>query len=117
MEMGAQTVQAKPVEKKVGALSVTVSTAPESAKLGDNTLRIRVKDSAGQPVTDAVVSLEYTMDMPGMMIDKAEAKHVGNGVYEAPVRFTMAGPWGVTVSIRRAGQPEVRERFTVGVSQ
>jgi len=117
MEMGAQTAQAKPVEKKVGALSVTVSTAPESAKLGDNTLRIEVKDSAGQPVTDAAVSLEYTMDMPGMLIDKAAAKHVGSGVYESSVRFTMAGPWGVTVSIRRAGQPEVRERFALSVGQ
>jgi hypothetical protein len=76
-----------------------------------------VKDSGGQPVTDAVVSLEYTMDMPGMMIDKAEAKHTGDGVYEAPVRFTMAGPWGVTVSIQRPGQAEARERFTVSVGQ
>ena len=117
MEMGAQTAQAKPVEKKVGALSVTVSTSPESAKLGDNTLRIQVKDSAGKPVADAAVSLEYTMDMPGMMIDKADTKHVGGGIYEAPVRFSMAGPWGVTVSIRRPGQVEARERFTVSVVQ
>jgi Cu(I)/Ag(I) efflux system membrane fusion protein len=117
MEMGAQTAQAKPTEKKVGTLAVTVSTAPDKAKLGDNTLRIRVKDSGGQPVTDAVVSLEYTMDMPGTMIDKAEAKHTGDGVYEAPVRFTMAGPWGVTVSIQRPGQAEARERFTVSVGQ
>src|SRR5215510_7490585 len=117
MEMGAQTAQAKPTEKKVDALSVTVSTAPESAKLGDNTLRVQVKEGAGQPVTDAAVSLEYTMDMPGMMIDKAEAKHAGGGVYKAPVRFAMAGPWGVTVSIRRPGQAEARERFTVSVGQ
>jgi Cu(I)/Ag(I) efflux system membrane fusion protein len=117
MEMEAKTAQAKPTEKKVGALSVTVSTASESAKLGDNTLRIQVKDTAGQPVTDAAVHVEYTMDMPGMMIDKAEAKHGTAGVYEAPVRFTMAGPWGVTVSIQRPGQPEARERFTVNVDQ
>ena len=117
MEMGAQTAQAKPIEKKSGSLTVTVSTAPESAKLGDNTLRIQVKDSTGQPVTDAAVSLEYSMDMPGMLIDKAETKHAGDGVYEAPVRFAMAGPWGVTVSIRRPGQAEVRERFTISVGQ
>ena len=52
-----------------------------------------------------------------MLIDKAAAKHVGDGVYEAPVRFTMAGPWGVTVSIQRPGQAEARERFTVSVGQ
>jgi membrane fusion protein, copper/silver efflux system len=117
MEMGAQTAQAKPTEKKVGMLTVTVSTAAEPAKLGENTLRVQVKDSAGKPVPDAAVSVEYTMDMPGMMIDKAEAKHAEAGVYEAPVRFAMAGPWGVTVSIRRSGQAEARERFTVQVSQ
>jgi len=55
------------------------------------------------------------MDMPGMMIDKAQASHTRGGVYEAKVRFTMAGPWGVTVSIQRPGQAEVRERFTVQV--
>jgi membrane fusion protein, copper/silver efflux system len=117
MDMGSQTAHAKPTEKTVGTLTITVFTKPEAAKLGDNTLRIQVKDHAGQPVTNAAVTLEYTMDMPGMLIDKAEAKHAGVGVYEAPVRFSMAGPWGATVSIQRPGQAEVRERFTVSVSQ
>ena len=117
MEMGAQAIQAKLVEKKIGSLTVTVSTVPGMAKLGENTLRIQVKDSTGTPVTDAVVNLDYTMDMPDMLIDKATAKHMGDGIYEAPVRFAMAGPWGVTVSIRRPGQVEARERFTVSVGQ
>jgi membrane fusion protein, copper/silver efflux system len=117
MEMGGQVAQAQSIEKKGGAFSVAVSTAPGAAKLGENTLRIQVKDGAGKPVTDAAVSLEYTMDMPGMLIDKADAKHVGDGMYEAPVHFTMTGPWGVTVSIRHAEKPEVRERFTVSVRQ
>jgi hypothetical protein len=116
MEMGGGMVaMAGPQEKTVGTLKLRVSTAPEPAKLGDNTLRIEVKDAQGQPVTDATVALEYTMDMPGMMIDKAQASHGGGGVYEAKVRFTMAGPWGVTVSVQRPGQTEVRERFTVQV--
>jgi Cu(I)/Ag(I) efflux system membrane fusion protein len=117
MEMRGQVAQAQPTEKKVGSLAVTVSTAPEAAKLGENTLRVQVKDRTSKPVTDAAVSLEYTMDMSGMLVDKADAKHVGDGVYEAPVRFTMAGPWGVTVSIQRPGQAEARERFTVSVGQ
>lgn len=117
MEMGGQVAQAKPAEKQVGSLTIGVSTAPESAKLGDNTLRVQVKDNAGKPVTDAAVSVEYTMDMPGMMIDKAQASHTGGGLYKAKIRFTMAGPWGVTASVKRPGQAEVRERFTVNVSQ
>lgn len=108
---------AGPQEKTVGTLKLRVSTAPEPATLGDNTLRIEVTDAQGQPVTDATVALEYTMDMPGMMIDKAQASHTRAGVYEAKVRFTMAGPWGVTVSVQRPGQAEIRERFTVNASQ
>ncbi len=117
MEMSTQAPPAKSIEKKVGALTVTVSTAAESAKPGDNTLRVQVTASVNKPVPDAVVNLEYTMDMPGMVIEKARAKPVGNGVYEAPVRFAMVGPWGVTVSIQRPGQAEVRERFTLQVSE
>jgi Cu(I)/Ag(I) efflux system membrane fusion protein len=118
MEMGGGMVaMAGPQEKTVGGLKLRVSTAPEPAKLGDNTLRIEVKGAQGQPVTDATVALEYTMDMPGMMIDKAQASHSSGGIYEAKVRFTMAGPWGVTVSVQRPGQAAVRERFTVNPSQ
>ena len=115
MEMETQTAQTTPTEKKVGGLTISVSTAQESARLGENTLRVQVKDNTSKPVTNAVVRLEYTMDMPGMLIDKAEAKHAGAGIYEVPVRFSMAGPWGVTVSVLRPGQVEVRERFTVKV--
>jgi Cu(I)/Ag(I) efflux system membrane fusion protein len=118
MEMGGSMVAAAgPQEKTVGNLKLRMSTAPEPAKSGDNTLRIEVTDAQGQPVPDATVALEYTMDMPGMMIDKAQASHTRGGVYEAKVKFTMAGPWGVTVSVQRPGQAAVRERFTVNASQ
>jgi RND family efflux transporter MFP subunit len=117
MNMNTQTAQEKSSEKKVGALTITVSTAAESAKPGDNILRVQVKDSVGQPVPDAVVNLEYTMDMPGMAIEKSEARPVGNGDYEASVHFSMAGPWGVKVSVQQPGQAEVRVRFTIQVSK
>jgi Cu(I)/Ag(I) efflux system membrane fusion protein len=118
MEMGGgMGAMAGPQEKTISNLKLRVSTTPEPAKLGDNTLRIEVKDAQGQPVTDATVALEYTMDMPGMMIEKASAAHSGEGVYEARVRFTMAGPWGVTVNVQRPGQATVRERFTLNANQ
>jgi membrane fusion protein, copper/silver efflux system len=117
MEMGGGTgAPAGPQEKTTGDLKLRLHTEPEPAKMGDNRLHIEVKDARGQLVTDATLTLEYTMDMPGMPIDKAQVTHVGNGVYEAKVRFTMAGPWGVTVSVQRPGQREVRERFTVNAS-
>ncbi len=105
-----------PEEKPLGKFKLKLATDPDPARVGDNLLLLTLVDERGQPVTDAQVALEYTMDMPGMMIDHAEASHLGQGVYQAKVRFTMAGPWGVTVSLKRPGQAEVRGRFTVYAS-
>jgi membrane fusion protein, copper/silver efflux system len=117
MEMdGGTLAMAGPQEKTAGDFRLRLRTQPDPAKVGDNRLRIEVKDTRGQPVTDAILTLDYTMDMPGMMIEKAQASHAGGGVYEAKLRFAMAGPWGVTVGIQRPGQAEVRERFTVNAS-
>ncbi len=113
MEMAGGPEAIGPSEKAAGSLKLRLRTQPEPAQVGDNLLRIELRDAHDQPVTDAELAIEYTMDMPGMLIDKAQARHIGEGVYEAKVRFTMAGPWGVTLSIKRPGQAEVRERFTV----
>jgi Cu(I)/Ag(I) efflux system membrane fusion protein len=114
MEGRAETAGSR--VKVSGDLRLSLASLPEPAGVGDITLRIGVQDSRGRPVTDAATAVEYTMDMPGMPIDKAEARHIGAGVYESRVRFTMAGPWGVTVSLKRPGQDEVRERFTVNAN-
>lgn len=113
MAMGGGTSSTGVREKATGDLRLHLSSLPDPARVGEATLRIEVRDSRGEPVTDARTTTEYTMDMPGMPIDHAEARHIGEGIYESKVRFTMAGPWGVTVGVTRPGQAEVRERFTL----
>jgi hypothetical protein len=117
MDMHAQPTPATANEKKIGAYNVTVSTLKTPVKRGDTRVRVQVKDSAGQAVAGVTVNIEYTMDMPGMAIEKAVAQPVGDGGYEAPAHFPMTGPWGVTVSIQSPGQAEARERFIVQVSE
>ena len=106
-------MKAGPMEKKVGDLTLTLSTQPEKAKAGENTLRLKVTDNSGKPVTDTQVSFQYTMAMPGMVLSKAEAKHSKDGFYETKANFGMAGAWDVTVSVRRPGQKEIQEKFKV----
>jgi Cu(I)/Ag(I) efflux system membrane fusion protein len=74
-------------------------------------LRLKVTDKSGKPVTDAQVSFQYTMTMPGMALSKAEAKHSNDGIYETKANFAMAGTWDVTVTVRRPGQKEIQEKF------
>lgn len=114
MKMETPT-KAGPMEKKVGDVTLTLSTQPEKTKAGDNILRLKVTDKSGKPATDAQVSFQYTM--PGMALSKAQAKHSKDGTYETKANFGMAGEWEVTVIVRRPGQKEIQEKFKLTAQQ
>jgi membrane fusion protein, copper/silver efflux system len=103
-------------EKQVGDLMIAVFPANDAAKVGESAIQVRVRDASGAPVKQAKVSFDYTMDMAGMKIESADAKEVGDGVYEGMATFTMGGPWGLVIQIDRPGRPSLREKFTVRVS-
>ena len=103
--------KAAPMEKKVGDLTLTLSTQPEKPKAGDNILRLRIVDKAGNPIKDAQVSFQYTMNMPGMGVSKSEVKSSKDGFYETKANMGMMGEWLVTVIVRRPGQKEIQETF------
>jgi membrane fusion protein, copper/silver efflux system len=102
-----------PMEKKLGDLTLTLSTQPEKTKAGENTLRLKIADKSGKPVTDAQVLFQYTMNMAGMVLSKAEAKHSKDGFYQTKANFGMAGEWDITIIVRRPGQKELQEKFKV----
>jgi hypothetical protein len=106
-----------PMEKKVADLTLTLSTQPEKTKAGENILRLRITDKTGKPVSNAQVSFQYTMTMPGMVLSKAEAKHTKDGSYETKANFGMAGSWDVTATVQRPGQKQIQEKFTVVAQQ
>lgn len=110
MKMDAPA-KAGPMEKKAGNLTLTLSTQPEKTKAGENLLRLKIIDQTGKAVTDAQVSFHYTMNMPGMVLSKADAKLSKDGFYENKANFGMMGEWDVTVIIRRPGQKEIQEKF------
>ena len=76
---------------------------------------MRVRDSAGAPLEQGKVTLDYSMDMPGMTIERVVAQQIDGGLYEGIVKFTMGGPWTLVVQIDRPGQPTLREKFIVRV--
>jgi Cu(I)/Ag(I) efflux system membrane fusion protein len=112
MKMDAPT-KAGPQEKKVQDLTLTLSTQPEKPKAGENMLRLKITDKAGNPVKEAQVSFQYTMNMPGMVLSKADAKLSKDGFYESKANMGMTGEWDVTVMVRRPGQKDIQEKFKV----
>jgi Cu(I)/Ag(I) efflux system membrane fusion protein len=103
--------KAGPQEKKVQDLTLTLLTQPEKPKAGENVIRLKIADNAGQAIKDAQVSFVFNMAMPGMVPVKGEGKLSKDGFYETKTMLAMAGQWDVTVTIRRPGQKEIQEKF------
>lgn len=94
------------VKKKAGEYEVLVMIDRNLPVVGDNNIAIAVRDSAGKDVTDARVSVEYSMPaMSGMpaMRYKAEAELKGNE-YRAKMNLPTPGSWTIVVKIARQGK-------------
>ena len=105
--------KAGPQEKKVQDLTLTLLTQPDKPKAGENVIRLKITDKTGQLVKDAQVSFVFNMTMPGMVPSKGEGKLSKDGFYETKTSLAMAGQWEVTVVVRRSGQKEIQEKFTL----
>ena len=105
--------KAGPQEKKVQDLTLTLLTQPEKPKAGENVIRLKITNTAGQLIKDAQVSFVFNMTMPGMVPSKGEGKLSQDGFYETKTMLGMAGQWEVTVIVRRPGQKEIQEKFSV----
>jgi Cu(I)/Ag(I) efflux system membrane fusion protein len=106
-------VKSGPQEKKVQDLTLTLITQPEKPKAGENVIRLRITDKGGQPVKDAQVAFVFNMAMPGMVPSKGEGRLSKDGFYETKTMLAMAGQWDVTVVVRRPGQKEIQEKFSL----
>ena len=99
-------------------LDVTFRTEPDPPHVGENTFLVGLKDSNGQPVTDAdikVVSFMPPMPTMNMPAARAEATLVaaGGGRYRGTGELMIPGRWTVTVNIARAGKPLGARQFAV----
>lgn len=114
---GAQPGPAKPVakasgEKTVGGVTLAWSTEPASPRIGENMIRVTVKEG-GKPVAETKVQLTYTMPMPGMLPATVPMIRGKDGAYEAKVNLGMGGQWDLTVTVQRPGQADIKESFSV----
>jgi hypothetical protein len=74
--------------------------------VGDNMMELVIKDAEGKAVTDAKVTVTYTMPpMSGMapMNYKADSALKGEK-YQSTLKFSMSGSWNVEVKVSRAGK-------------
>lgn len=113
-QAGAPTpMAASDRERKVGELTVVLSTEPAAPRIGENKIRVTVTDEKGKPLSKANVQLTYTMPMPGMIPATIPMVLAKEGAYEAKANLGMGGQWDLTVTIQRASRPDVTATFSV----
>jgi predicted hotdog family 3-hydroxylacyl-ACP dehydratase len=89
---------------------LTPKALPEgAATLATLTLR----DRARRPVRGATLQIEGFMSHPGMAPLIATVAERSDGVYEADVRFTMAGDWILLVTGRLPDGRKIERRLDV----
>jgi hypothetical protein len=101
------------VSRKAGDYSVELAME-KGAVQGKNDIEITVRDAGGLYVTDAKVTVTYSMPamsgMPAMNYNAGAELH-GNA-YRAVLDTPMSGSWTLTVKVTRSGKT-VSARFTV----
>jgi len=102
------------VTKKAGEYTVVVTMDKNPPATGDNNLTVSVKDAGGAVVTDAKVSVEYSMPaMPGMPPMKySTGAALAGKEYRTKMNFSMSGSWNIVVKVARGGKTS-QARFTV----
>jgi membrane fusion protein, copper/silver efflux system len=89
---------------------------PRVAKVGQNSIRLMVRDAAGNPVTDADVDVLLFMPQMGSMppmTSRANLKPMKPGEYQGEVDIPMAWTWQTTVSVKKDGKPMGSVQTTV----
>jgi Cu(I)/Ag(I) efflux system membrane fusion protein/cobalt-zinc-cadmium efflux system membrane fusion protein len=97
---------------------VTLSTEPSPAQKGSNSVRVKLTDSEGRPVTGAEVTVTFFMPaMPAMnmaaMKTVIKGADKGGGMYEGKGDLASGGIWHVTITARENGQVIATKKLTV----
>lgn len=89
-----------PAPAPTPTLSVSVATNPAPPKARQKTkVTVTVTGTDNKPVTDATVAASVNMTAMDMGTLKPTFKHIGNGTYQAEMRFSMPGQWRLVVTV------------------
>ena len=107
-----------PMDYKPSTMSISFASEPSPLKTGENAFDVILKNPTGKAITDADVSVAFRMPaMPNMpeMRNTIPLKHAVAGRYSGTGQLAMAGPWEVTVVVRRGDKEIGNKKFKVTV--
>ena len=100
--------------ESTGAINVSWTLDPSPPFAGTPlVVRLTLRDRDQTPVTGARLRLEGLMSHPGMAPVTAPVTERGNGEYEAPLQFTMAGDWILLVTGELSGSGQIKKQIEI----
>jgi len=99
-------------------LAIDFRSEPDPPESGDNALEVAVKRADGSPVTDATVTVTFSMPaMPSMnmpaMRSAATLAHEASGRYRGTGQLSMDGTWNVLVTVTKGPDELGRKSLSV----
>ena len=98
--------------------NVELTTAPSPPRKGNNTVRVRLTDQSGKPLSGAQVTVTFFMAaMPAMgmaaMKTVVPTSDKGDGIYEGSGSLGSGGTWQVTITAVRNGRTIANKQVNV----
>jgi hypothetical protein len=93
--------------------SVVQQFTPQPARIGPETITIRLADAFAQPASGAAITVEADMAHPGMSPVFANASEQKPGSYQATVNFNMPGDWVVLTHITLPNGKRLERQISV----
>ncbi len=94
-------------------VTVEHEISPQPARVGMNTVVVKLTNSSGNPVVSARIMLEADMSHAGMSPVFGEAKEVQPGQYQSQLMLGMAGDWVILVHGSLASGEKLERQFDV----
>ena len=97
-------------------IKIELTVDPSPATIGEATLYFELKDAQDQPIEGASLSAKGDMSHAGMMPVLGDSEEIGDGNYNIPFEWTMAGDWILTVSGELRDGQSLSRTFELTVS-
>ena len=101
--------------------NVELTTEPTPLRRGSNTIRVKLGEAGGAPISGAEVSVTFFMPaMPAMgmaaMRTPVSLADKGNGIYEGSGQLDRGGTWQVTIVAKKNGQVVASKQLSVNAT-
>lgn len=102
-------------QKHAGDLEIILRSSRYPISIGRNKFSVEVKDSAKNPVTDALVQAKYSLSpMPGNSASEFRIDAVPKGKgYIFAAEIPGAGDWKVEITVSQPGKPALSALFNL----